>query len=94
MSAPIVNPSIARPERELALHQHGKSRVRVARTWREGSTHHFVEWTVSVWVQVCASIALSLSHPPLSLPATLTGAHHAGVSDGALLLHGGCVLLL
>ncbi|EFN58834.1 hypothetical protein CHLNCDRAFT_20118 [Chlorella variabilis] len=31
---------------ELVLHQHGKSRVRVARVWRQGSVHHFVEYNV------------------------------------------------
>ena len=30
----------------LAAHQHGKSRVRVARVWRDGPTHTFVEWSV------------------------------------------------
>ena len=30
----------------LASHQHGKSRVRLGRVWREGNTHHMVEWTV------------------------------------------------
>ena len=30
----------------LSLHQHGKSRVRVGRTWREGDVHHFKEWNV------------------------------------------------
>ncbi|KAK3265316.1 hypothetical protein CYMTET_25992 [Cymbomonas tetramitiformis] len=27
---------------------HGKERVRVARVWREGTVHHFVEWMVGV----------------------------------------------
>ncbi|GFH22858.1 uricase [Haematococcus lacustris] len=36
---------------ELPLHQHGKSRVRVARTWREGDVHHFVEWTVHTMLE-------------------------------------------
>jgi hypothetical protein len=31
----------------LALHHHGKSRVRVGRVWREGDVHHMVEWTVN-----------------------------------------------
>ena len=31
---------------KLAAHQHGKGRVRVGRVWREGKTHHMVEWTV------------------------------------------------
>mmetsp|Transcript_66958 Transcript_66958/g.212004 ORF Transcript_66958/g.212004 Transcript_66958/m.212004 type:complete len:302 (+) Transcript_66958:81-986(+) len=35
----------------LALHHHGKSRVRVGRTWREGNVHHFVEWTVEVLIE-------------------------------------------
>lgn len=30
----------------LAAHQHGKSRVRLGRVWREGNVHHMVEWTV------------------------------------------------
>ncbi len=30
----------------LALHQHGKSRVRLGRVWREGNVHHMVEWNV------------------------------------------------
>ncbi len=31
----------------LALHHHGKSKVRLGRVWREGNTHHFVEWSVN-----------------------------------------------
>lgn len=31
----------------LASHQHGKSKVRVARVWRDGDTHTFVEWSVN-----------------------------------------------
>jgi urate oxidase len=34
----------------LALHHHGKSRVRVARVWREGDVHHMVEWTVKTMI--------------------------------------------
>ena len=30
----------------LAEHQHGKGRVRLGRTWREGDVHHFSEWAV------------------------------------------------
>lgn len=30
----------------LALHQHGKSKVRIGRVWREGNVHHMVEWNV------------------------------------------------
>jgi urate oxidase len=30
----------------LAWQHHGKGRVRLGRVWREGSTHHFVEWQV------------------------------------------------
>ena len=36
---------------ELVHHTHGKKRVRVARTWREGSVHHFVEWNVEVVIE-------------------------------------------
>ncbi|KAJ9528489.1 hypothetical protein QJQ45_020531 [Haematococcus lacustris] len=36
---------------ELPLHQHGKSRVKVARTWRVGDTHHFVEWQVATMLE-------------------------------------------
>ena len=36
---------------ELVHHVHGKSRVRVARTWREGAIHHFVEWNVEVVIE-------------------------------------------
>eukprot|EP00877_Chromochloris_zofingiensis_P008318 jgi/Chrzof1/373/Cz01g13160.t1 len=36
---------------ELALHQHGKSRVRLGRVWREGSTHFFVEWMVNTMLE-------------------------------------------
>ncbi|GBG75700.1 hypothetical protein CBR_g20325 [Chara braunii] len=32
----------------LACHQHGKSRVRLGRVWREGSRHYFVEWRIDV----------------------------------------------
>ena len=35
----------------LAEHQHGKSKVRVARVWREGSKHYFVEWSVDVMLE-------------------------------------------
>ena len=31
---------------QLSLHQHGKSKVRLGRTWREGNVHHFREWQV------------------------------------------------
>ena len=34
----------------LALHHHGKSRVRVGRVWREGDVHHMVEWTVNTMI--------------------------------------------
>lgn len=36
---------------ELVLHQHGKSRVRLGRVWREGSVHHFVEWSVNTMLE-------------------------------------------
>ena len=34
----------------LTAHEHGKSRVRLGRTWRDASTraHFFVEWEVAV----------------------------------------------
>ena len=34
----------------LTAHEHGKSRVRLGRTWRDASTraHYFVEWEVAV----------------------------------------------
>lgn len=35
----------------LAEQQHGKLRVRLGRTWREGQTHHFVEWNVSTTLE-------------------------------------------
>jgi hypothetical protein len=35
----------------LPVHQHGKSKVRVARVWREGSVHHAVEWNVNTMVE-------------------------------------------
>eukprot|EP00740_Mantoniella_antarctica_P004901 CAMPEP_0181362824 /NCGR_PEP_ID=MMETSP1106-20121128/8293_1 /TAXON_ID=81844 /ORGANISM="Mantoniella antarctica, Strain SL-175" /LENGTH=296 /DNA_ID=CAMNT_0023476965 /DNA_START=168 /DNA_END=1058 /DNA_ORIENTATION=+ len=35
----------------LVHHVHGKKRVRVARTWREGDVHHFVEWMVQVSIE-------------------------------------------
>ena len=35
----------------LKEHQHGKSRVRLGRTWREGDVHHFVEWTVHTMLE-------------------------------------------
>ena len=31
----------------LKEHQHGKSRVRLGRVWRDGDVHHFVEWKVA-----------------------------------------------
>lgn len=38
------------PVAEVALlhHQHGKSKVRVARVWRKGPIHHLVEWMVDI----------------------------------------------
>uniref|UniRef100_A0A1D2A182 Uricase n=1 Tax=Auxenochlorella protothecoides TaxID=3075 RepID=A0A1D2A182_AUXPR len=35
----------------LALHQHGKSRVRVGRVWREGSVHTFAEFKVATTLE-------------------------------------------
>jgi urate oxidase len=35
----------------LSLHQHGKSRVRVGRVWREGNVHHMVEWMVHTMIE-------------------------------------------
>jgi len=35
----------------LSLHQHGKARVRVGRTWRVGDVHYFVEWNVRVAIE-------------------------------------------
>lgn len=35
----------------LAVHQHGKGKVRVGRVWREGSKHYFVEWSVDVMLE-------------------------------------------
>ena len=35
----------------LAVHQHGKGRVRLGRVWREGNVHYMVEWTVSVMLE-------------------------------------------
>jgi hypothetical protein len=35
----------------LKDHQHGKSRVRLGRTWREGDVHYFVEWTVHTMLE-------------------------------------------
>lgn len=36
---------------ELAAQQHGKSRVRVGRVWRDGPKHTFVEWTVDTMLE-------------------------------------------
>lgn len=36
---------------QLANHQHGKSKVRLGRTWREGDKHYFIEWTVSTMLE-------------------------------------------
>ena len=35
----------------LAAHQHGKSRVRLGRVWKDGSTHYFVEWMVDIMLE-------------------------------------------
>lgn len=36
----------------LTKHAHGKSRVRLARVWRDPSgVHHFVEWQVAVMLE-------------------------------------------
>lgn len=44
---------------ELQLHQHGKSRVRLGRTWREGSVHHFVEWMVHTMLESDMELAFT-----------------------------------
>jgi urate oxidase len=44
---------------ELKLHQHGKSRVRLGRTWREGSVHHFVEWMVHTMLESDMELAFT-----------------------------------
>ena len=44
----------------LAWQHHGKGRVRLGRVWREGSTHHFVEW------QVQSMLESDMSHAYLS----------------------------
>lgn len=36
---------------KLAGHQHGKSKVRVARKWVEGGTQHLVEWSVNTMLE-------------------------------------------
>eukprot|EP00201_Polytomella_parva_P021528 CAMPEP_0175042350 /NCGR_PEP_ID=MMETSP0052_2-20121109/2510_1 /TAXON_ID=51329 ORGANISM="Polytomella parva, Strain SAG 63-3" /NCGR_SAMPLE_ID=MMETSP0052_2 /ASSEMBLY_ACC=CAM_ASM_000194 /LENGTH=301 /DNA_ID=CAMNT_0016305143 /DNA_START=64 /DNA_END=969 /DNA_ORIENTATION=- len=35
----------------LPFHQHGKGKVRLGRTWREGNVHHFVEWNVFTMIE-------------------------------------------
>ena len=35
----------------LAWHQHGKSKVRLGRTWRQGNVHHFVEFAVHTMLE-------------------------------------------
>lgn len=35
----------------LVAHQHGKSRVRLGRVWRDGPLHHFAEWSVDTMLQ-------------------------------------------
>lgn len=39
------------PRYSLPFHQHGKSKVRLGRVWREGSVHHMVEWTVHTMLE-------------------------------------------
>ncbi len=36
---------------KLALHQHGKGRVRLGRTWRRGDVHEFVEFMVHTMLE-------------------------------------------
>lgn len=36
---------------KLALHQHGKGKVRLGRTWRQGDVHHFVEYMVHTMLE-------------------------------------------
>lgn len=44
----------------LALHQHGKSRVRVGRVWRlPDGTHRFVEWQVATMVESDMELAFT-----------------------------------
>ena len=38
-------------EAKLALHQHGKGKVRVARKWVEGKKHYLVEWSVNTMLE-------------------------------------------
>lgn len=38
-------------EPRLPFHQHGKSKVRLGRTWREGNVHYFVEWNVHTMLE-------------------------------------------
>ncbi|GLI59081.1 hypothetical protein VaNZ11_000768 [Volvox africanus] len=35
----------------LPLHQHGKSKVRLGRVWRDGNVHHMVEWNVNTMLE-------------------------------------------
>ncbi|EFJ50531.1 hypothetical protein VOLCADRAFT_73602 [Volvox carteri f. nagariensis] len=35
----------------LPLHQHGKSKVRLGRVWRDGNIHHMVEWNVDTMIE-------------------------------------------
>eukprot|EP00878_Enallax_costatus_P012448 GHUV01012999.1.p1 GENE.GHUV01012999.1~~GHUV01012999.1.p1 ORF type:complete len:213 (+),score=34.24 GHUV01012999.1:151-789(+) len=44
---------------QLALHQHGKSRVRLGRVWREGNVHHFVEWQVHTMLESDMELAFT-----------------------------------
>ena len=46
-----IEPEAMANEVELALHHHGKSRVRLGRVWREGNVHHFVEWMVHTMIE-------------------------------------------
>jgi len=39
------------PPAQLNWHQHGKSKVRLGRTWREGNVHYFCEWRVDTMLE-------------------------------------------
>ena len=43
--------SIMSGEAKLALHQHGKGKVRVARKWVEDNKHYLVEWSVNTMLE-------------------------------------------
>ena len=64
----------------LGEHQHGKGRVRLGRTWREGDKHFFAEWAVYCMLESdMAHAFLSDSNADMTATDTQKNTVRAGV---------------